>query len=107
MFQIASRSASLGKSTKSNSSNLPFLGISGGSWGLGGTGGSPRPSARKLLQWRRNMKAVLLLVTLLAAMPLPGAPLENLPRLTVGTGIGSEVFSNVTVTSVNCHTHLL
>ena len=53
------------------------------------------------------MKAVLLLVTLLAAMPLPGAPLENLPRLTVGTGIGSEVFSNVTVTSVNCHTHLL
>ncbi len=51
------------------------------------------------------MKAILLLVTLLAAMPLPGAPLENLPRLTVGTGIGSEVFSNVTVTSVTA-THI-
>jgi hypothetical protein len=52
-----------------------------------------------------DMKAILLLVTLLAAMPLPGAQVENLPRLTVGTGIGSEVFSNVTVTSVTA-THI-
>jgi hypothetical protein len=30
---------------------------------------------------------------------------ENLPRLTVGSGVGSEVYTNVTVTSVTA-THI-
>jgi thiol-disulfide isomerase/thioredoxin len=51
------------------------------------------------------MKAILLLASLAATATLLGATVENLPTLKVGSGIGSEVYSNVTVTSVTA-THV-
>jgi len=51
------------------------------------------------------MKAILLLASLAATATLLGAKVENLPTLKVGSEIGSEVYSNVTVTSVTA-THI-
>jgi hypothetical protein len=51
------------------------------------------------------MKAIFWLVSLLATVSLPAGQAECLARLTVGSGIGSEVYSNVTVTSVTA-THI-
>ena len=51
------------------------------------------------------MKVLLLLASLVATATLLGAGVENLPTLKVGSGVDSEVYSNVTVTSVTA-THV-
>jgi hypothetical protein len=52
-----------------------------------------------------RMKAIPLLAGLLLAVRLSGAPPERLPRLAVSSGAGSQVYSNVVITSVTA-THL-
>ena len=52
------------------------------------------------------MKAILLLASLAATATLLGANVENLPALKVGSGIGSEVYSNVRVITRDCRAGL-
>jgi cytochrome c biogenesis protein CcmG, thiol:disulfide interchange protein DsbE len=51
------------------------------------------------------MKAILLLASMMATAALLSADAESLPTLKVGSGVSSEVYSNVTVTSVTA-THI-